>query len=175
MFFHDLETERLYLKNISPNDRQFIYNHFSNDDVNMYLFDSEPLTDIEGADDIISLFTIPEPKQQHRWILIKKDDNEKIGTCGFHIWDTISKNCDVGYDLNSTYWGKGYMREAIKAIILFAKNEMKIEHINACIYPDNLRSISLAEKCGFVFKGQTKDEIFRGVKYNHNILTLDLI
>ncbi|MCL2774858.1 MAG: hypothetical protein FWD71_16150 [Oscillospiraceae bacterium] len=50
MLFNELETNRLSLKNISLNDREFIYKQFSDDITNRYLFDEEPLTDIQGAD-----------------------------------------------------------------------------------------------------------------------------
>ena len=43
MLFKELETDRLILKNISPEDNEFIYTLFSNDQVNKYLFDAEPL------------------------------------------------------------------------------------------------------------------------------------
>ena len=49
MFFCDLETDRLLLKNISSEDRDFVFNHFSNKVVNRYLFDEEPLSTMEGA------------------------------------------------------------------------------------------------------------------------------
>lgn len=68
MLFKNLETERLYLKNIDISDRDFIYSQFSDDIVNRYLFDAEPLTDIEGADEIIAFYIQPEPRFQHRWI-----------------------------------------------------------------------------------------------------------
>lgn len=51
MFFCNLETERLILKNIAQEDRNFIFSQFSDDVVNKYLFDAEPLTDIIGADE----------------------------------------------------------------------------------------------------------------------------
>jgi len=38
MFFKELETEKLFLKNISSEDRNFISTVFSNDDVNKYLY-----------------------------------------------------------------------------------------------------------------------------------------
>ena len=70
MFFRELETDRLFLKNISPVDRDFIFTVFSNDDVNRYLYDAEPLTDpltdISGADDIINFYLEPEPRNQYR-------------------------------------------------------------------------------------------------------------
>lgn len=173
MFFKELETDRLYLKNISMDDREFVFEQFSNSEVNRYLFDAEPVADIQDADDIIDFYKQPEPRTHHRWILIRKSDGIKMGTCGFHCWNKLTGSCDIGYDLLPEFWGKGYMIEALKSICEFALSDMSIKHINACIYIDNDRSMHIAEKLGFVFNGQMKDEIFRGIKYPHKILTLD--
>lgn len=173
MFFKELETDRLFLKNISVHDREFIFEQFSNNKVNQYLFDAEPLTDILGANEIIDFYIQPEPRAQHRWILVRKSDNTKIGTCGFHCWDESNGCCDIGYDLYPDYWGKGYMMEALKAICEFARTDMKVRRINACISIDNKKSMKLAEKLGFTFNGQLKDEIFHGKAYPHKILILD--
>jgi ubiquinone/menaquinone biosynthesis C-methylase UbiE len=78
----------------------------------------------------------------------------------------------VGFDLAPEYWGNGYMNEVMKTIITFAKDIMKVVKINACVYPENDNSIKLLEKHGFVFNGQMKDEVFRGVKYPHKIYVL---
>jgi ribosomal-protein-alanine N-acetyltransferase len=157
------------LKNISSDDRDFIFSVFSNDTVNRYLFDEEPLTDIQGADEIINFYTQPEPRIQHRWVIVRKTDNCKLGTCGFHAWDKSNGYCEVGYDLLPDYWGNGYMSEAMGKILEFATLEMKVKNISACIYIDNDNSIKLAEKFGFVFNGQMKDCDFRGQKYPHKI------
>ncbi len=63
MLFKELETERLFLKNISTCDRDFILEQFSNNEVNRYLFDAEPLTDVFGADDITDFYI--QPEQEH--------------------------------------------------------------------------------------------------------------
>jgi ribosomal-protein-alanine N-acetyltransferase len=173
MLFKELETNRLFLKNISSEDRDFILAQFSNDEVTRYLYDAEPLTDTQGADEIINFYIQAEPRGQHRWILTRKEDGVKLGTCGFHCWDKSNGVCEIGYDLFPDFFGKGYMVEAMEAIITFARNEMKIKHINACIYPENDKSVNLAERLGFVFTGQTKDEIFREKAYPHKIFTLD--
>lgn len=173
MFFHKLETERLFLKNISAADRIFIYQQFTNISVNRYLFDAEPLADIKGADEIIEYYTQPEPRLQHRWILVRKTNGAKLGTCGFHCWNKSENCCDIGYDLFPDYWGNGYMNEALQKILEFARVEMKIKMIYACVHPDNHASVRLAEKNGFVFHGQMKDEVFRGERYPHKIFTLD--
>jgi len=49
MYFNEIETERLHLKNIGTNDREFIFSMFSDDVVNKYLFDAEPLADLPEA------------------------------------------------------------------------------------------------------------------------------
>jgi ribosomal-protein-alanine N-acetyltransferase len=167
MFFKKLETDKLYLKNISSDHRDFIFTVFSNDTINRYLFDEEPLTDIQGADEIINFYTQPEPRMQHRWIIVRKTDNSKLSACGFHAWDKSKGYCEVGYDLLPDYWGNGYMSEVMEKILEFATLDMKVKNISVCIYTDNDNdnSIKLAEKFGFVFKGQMKDYGFRGQKY----------
>jgi len=173
VFFKELETDGLFLRNISSEDREFIFAVFTNDKVNQYLFDTEPFTDIQGADEIIDFYLQAEPREWHRWVIVRKSDGVKLGTCGFHCWDRSKGCCDVGYDLYPDFWGRGYMSEAMQAIIAFARDDMKVNYINACIYNDNDNSIRLAEKHGFTYKGQIKDEIFRGERYPHKIFTLD--
>jgi len=173
MFFIEIETERLILKNISYEDRDFILNQFSNDRINQYLFDAEQLNSLAEADELISFYVQPEPRLQHRWILNLKSNHEKIGTCGFHCWDK-NKNCvDVGYDLQEEYWGQGLMSEALNAILNFAQNEMMVKQVYAHIFVDNLASIRLVEKFGFAFSGETEICLFRNKQYLHNIYTLD--
>ncbi len=169
--FTDLETDRLYLKSISTDDRDFIFRQFSDEQVNRYLFDAEPLTEITGADEIIDFYLEPEPRSQHRWIIVQKSDGTKVGTCGYHCWDRKEGTVDVGYDLNACFWGKGYMGEAMKEIITFAAAKMAVKEINASIYVENHASIRLAEKLGFVQSG-TCYELFRGEKYLHNRYSL---
>lgn len=171
MLFNNIETERLILKNIAIDDRNFIFSQFSDDVVNRYLFDAEPVTDIQGADEIIEFYIQPEPRLQNRWIIVKKADGTKLGTCGFHCWNKTDGKVEVGYDLKEEFWGNGYMQEAMKAIITFAIDEMHIKEISACIYIDNQRSIRLVENLGFVLSGSSY-ELFRNREYLHNIYSL---
>ena len=173
MLFKDIETKRLLLKNIGVDDREFIYSQFSDEAVTRYLFDEEPLIDIQGADEIIKFYLKPEPRLQHRWIIVRKSDGMKMGTCGYHCWNRAKCRVEVGYDLKEEFWGNGYMEEAMKEIIKFAIDEMDLEEIVACIYFDNHRSIRLAEKLGFVLSGSS-NELFRDKEYLHNIYSLKL-
>ncbi len=167
--FTELETERLYLKNISRDDREFILAQFSDDEVNEYLFDADPMTDISEADSLITFYTVPEPRDRHRWILVLKNGGEKIGTCGFHYWDRKNKKIDIGYDLQQKYRRSGYMTEAVGEILNFIARTTDIECVNAHIYIGNRASMALADKLGFRFYGETETLLFRGNEYFHRI------
>jgi [ribosomal protein S5]-alanine N-acetyltransferase len=173
MFFKDLETDRLILKSISSEDRDLILEQFSDDTINHYLFDSEPLSNLEEADEIIDFYIQPEPRAQHRWIIILKSNDSKIGTCGFHCWDKTNSSVDIGYDLQKEYWGQGIMTEALQEILSFALHNMGVTRIDAHIYVDNQKSVAIAQKLGLKWNGNTEMCVFRGKEYPHHIFSLD--
>ena len=173
MLFRDLDTRRLRLKNIAEDDRDFLLSHFSDRAVHRFLFAREPLSSLRDAEEIIRFYLQPEPRGQHRWILIRKEDGAKIGTCGFHCWHPAEARCEMGYDLRQEARGKGYMAEALRGILLFARDEMMVRQLDACIYPENEGSVRLAEGLGFVFSGKTTTELSSGEAYEHRIYTLN--
>lgn len=85
--FIDLETERLILKCIGYDDVEFFYKQFSTNEVNQYLFDSDPIDSVGEAQKWIGFYLEGEPRNHHRWIITRKENGEKIGTCGFHCWN----------------------------------------------------------------------------------------
>jgi ribosomal-protein-alanine N-acetyltransferase len=172
MLFKELETDRLILKNISEEDNKFILSQFSDDDVNKYLYDAKPMIDISEANELIEFYMQPEPRGQHRWILVRKSDGAKMGTCGFHCMDTIHKKIDMGYDLKKEFWGNGYMQEAVKSSIDFISQNFDIHQIDAHIYCENEKSIMLVKKLGFLFYGQSEMCVFREQEYLHHIYTM---
>lgn len=171
--FIDLETERLILKCIGYDDAEFFYKQFSTDEVNQYLFDAEPCSSMEEAQRWIGFFLEREPRNHHRWIIIRKENGEKIGTCGFHCWNRETGDIQIGYDLQPTYWRKGYMSEALTSIMKFAVEEMKVKKIVAHISVDNIASIRTSEKMGFVKTEDQYYEEFHGQKHLHDIYFYD--
>jgi ribosomal-protein-alanine N-acetyltransferase len=173
MFFKDLQTDRLLLKNIEVDDRDFIFREFSieNKDINKFLYDAEPLMNISEADEIINFYLEPEPRNHHRWIIIRKTDNTKMGTCGFHCWDKSSSKAEIGYELLKDYWGNGYIYEAISEIINFSEKIMNLKEIIANIYIENIKSINVVKKLSFELTG-TREYLFRGKDYPHKVYTL---
>lgn len=164
----NLETERLILRSLSDSDVQFIYQHFSDDDVCRYLYDSEPLTSIEEAQELIDFYTDPSQDNRNRWCIIEKTSGTSIGTCGFHRWNKVDNIAEIGYDLQGSAWGHGYMSEAMKAALDAGFAHMNLNRIEAFTYVENERSVKLLERLGFMTEGVVRDKhLFRGTYYDH--------
>ncbi|HZW48662.1 MAG TPA: GNAT family N-acetyltransferase [Bacillota bacterium] len=174
MHFANRNTDRLYLRNISPTDRDFILSEFSDQEVNQYLYDAEPFVTLKDADELIDFYLKQEDPKWNRWIMIRKEDEAKIGTIGFHCWYQKTGSVEVGYDMPKIYWGKGYAFEALQEVIRFAKEEMKVSEIQACIALENKRSISLILRSGFQDSGETRSLHFHDADHLHAIYKLRL-
>lgn len=59
----------------------------------------------------------------------------------------------VGYWLASAARGEGFMTEAVRAIVRWAREEQGIEWLRLTTHPDNRASQAVAERAGFVRVG----------------------
>ncbi|MDD3244117.1 MAG: GNAT family N-acetyltransferase [Eubacteriales bacterium] len=174
MQFIDLETDTLYLRNISPQEREFVFEEFTDEKINQYLFDADPMKDIAEADELIEFYTCPEPKNQNRWVLVRKSDGEKLGTCGFHAWNRAERQIETGYELKETFRSQGYMQEAMTRILDFASRIPEIRTVDAHICEGNASSLRLAARLGFSDTGKTVNYSFHAAEYLHKIFRKQL-
>lgn len=59
----------------------------------------------------------------------------------------------IGYELAREYWGKGYMPEALCAMIEWAFEKKKLDVLAIGHFTGNDRSRRVIEKCGFQYEG----------------------
>ncbi len=156
-----LETERLILRQMTLDDTQAIYKHFSDDDVTRYM-DIASLKSTKEAEEIIQYYLDRVDKQEcYRWAIIRKSDKSFLGTCGFNSWiKHRGSRSEIGYDLSKEYWGQGYMSEALKVLIQYGFEKMELNRIEALVLLDATRSVNVLTKLGF-----TKEGILRQYGY----------
>lgn len=85
------------------------------------------------------------------WLLELKDEQTRVGMCGIIKRDGLDLP-DLGYALLPTYQGKGYVTEAATAVLKYTKEVLQIPQILAITNLDNLPSIKVLEKQGFIFE-----------------------
>lgn len=152
--FATLETERLVLKSMSIEFKEGVYRLFSDDDVTRYM-DMESIKTMDEAVEIIEFMSnLAERKLAHRWVILWKETNEVIGTCGFNNWERHrGSRSEIGYDLAKEFWGKGIMKEALTCMLTFGFQEMNLRRIEALVLGGAKQSMRVLEKLGFVQEG----------------------
>ena len=148
-----LETERLILRQISPLDERDFYEYASDPAVSQYLLWS-PHPNIEYTRRYLSyLETRYAVGDFFDWAIVLKENGKMIGTVGFTRFRYEDDCGEVGYVLNSAFWGRGYALEALRAVLLFGFGTLGLARIEAKFIEDNVRSLRVMEKAGMRLEG----------------------
>lgn len=145
-----LETERMILRPWKIEDLEDFYEYAKNQNVGPNA-GWEPHKDKEVSLKILQAFI---QKDEVRAI-VYKENGKVIGSIGIHN-DKKREGTGakmIGYVLSETYWGKGLMPEAVKAVVTYLFEEENINVISIYHYPFNTRSKKVIEKCGFKYEG----------------------
>lgn len=147
-----LETDRLILRPFREDDVTDVFEGWESDpDVARYMFWTSH-NDIEKTREWLA-FEIGQIEKQdrYRFAIVLKDTNTLIGTALVYYEEEVE--CwEIGYNLGKKYWGKGYTTEAMKRVIGFAAEELKITQIVGRYAKENPASGNVMSKLGFKYE-----------------------
>ncbi|SDQ57207.1 GNAT family N-acetyltransferase [Virgibacillus salinus] len=168
-----LETERLVLREISKDDAEGIFACFSNGNVTRH-YGQETLKNIEQAEAFVDFFAKSyKEKRGIRWGIEIKGTQGIIGTIGFNAWSPKHKRAEIGYEVHSKQWRKGYTFEAISKVIEYGFGEFGLTRIGAVVFIDNEASNKLLTKLGFLKEGVLRDYMYQnGEAYDTYVYSL---
>lgn len=171
--FPTLETSRLVLREAELRDVPYVLRNHSDNSVMRFLGTKKLTSMVEAEDLIKDAKDSFVQKEGIRWVITLKDEDSYIGSIGF--WRLDGKGeAEVGYELAPPYWGKGIMKEALRSVIEFGFEKLKLHTIMANVAPDNKRSSKLLEKLGFNYEGDSHGPFGEGGAHIKTILyTMD--
>jgi len=160
-----LETERLILRELSPEDADDVLEYASVPDVTTFLVwyphqvKQDSIDFINFAkDQLVNNLTII-------WGIEIKENKKLIGTIDLRNTQLINNCGEIGYVISNKYWNNGIMTEAVKRVIMFGFNEMKLNRIEAYCEVENIGSARVMEKAGMQFEGVLREKIYIKNKY----------
>lgn len=112
--------------------------------------------------------------QSLRLSIVEKFDPAEtiVGQCSLrNIIRGAFDACYLGYSLHHRVVGKGFMAEALTAVIAYAFNDMGLHRIMANYMPANERSARVLRRLGFVVEGYARDYLFLAGKWQDHIMT----
>jgi [ribosomal protein S5]-alanine N-acetyltransferase len=149
---------RLTLRPLAIHDEQEIFTLRSDHEVNKYLNRKRAKT-IEDARFFINMINENIHKNDSvYWAITLSDNDLLIGTICLFGFSEEGGKCEIGYELLTNFWGQGIMSEALKKVIDYAFNTIKVQKLEAIFHRDNLNSIKLLKKFSFKDSKNQADE-----------------
>ena len=149
--FPELTTERLVLRGVTVADADWYLRHFSRPEIVLGQ-GYPPPADRAAAEAELRTFVLDlfGARNGFRWGIATRDDPSLIGSAGLYKWvDAPLRQAELGYDLEPAAWGRGFMREALEAILDFAFGPMRLERVEAFVLTSNERSQRVLDRLGF--------------------------
>ena len=84
------------------------------------------------------------------YLVTLKSGNAPIGMCGLLKRESL-QDVDIGFAFLPEFWNKGYALEAAAAVMIYAKDVLKLPRIVAITNKDNHASAKLLNKIGLRF------------------------
>jgi len=151
-----LETKRLYLREFSLDDVDFVLELVNTPSWIQYIGDRNIRTPGVAEEYIRENLRKSYTKNGFGlWLMELKETKTPIGMCGLVNRDSL-EDIDIGFALLPAYGRKGYTYEAAKATLQYAKEELQISKIVAITDQNNMASIGLLNKIGLQFEKKLK-------------------
>lgn len=171
--FENLETERLLLRRIDENDVEEVIALRGNPETMKYI--PRPL--VKTKEDALGHIRMIEEKIVNNtginWGMTIKGNPKIIGIIGHYRIQPENHRSEIGYMMLPECNGKGYMSEAIKAVLAYGFEQMDLHSIEAVIDPDNTASEKVLQKLNFVKEAHIiENELWEGKYWDTVIYSL---
>lgn len=171
--FPVLETPRLALDRITDQDLETIFVLRSDSQVLAYI-NKTPATSMAEAQQFLQIIDDALVSNAGiTWGIFLKGTQQLIGTIA--LWRIVPQHmyAEIGYSLVPAYFRKGIMQEAIKEVIIYGFEVMKLHRIEANINPANEASRALLLRNGFIQEAFIKENYyFDGLFYDTAMFSL---
>jgi RimJ/RimL family protein N-acetyltransferase len=147
-----LETERLVLRRLTPDDGRFIL-ELLNDPAWLRFIGDKGVKTLDDARNYI----VNGPMDMYARLgfglygVERKPNPAPIGICGLIKRDGL-EDVDIGFAFLSGFRAKGYALEAAAAVMEHARNAFGLRRLVAITSPENEASIRLLGKLGLRFE-----------------------
>lgn len=155
-----LETERLLLRPVNPNDLTDIHEIVSDPAV----AETAGFSLCENTEDSVKRM-LEYMDDNETLAVVLKATGKMVGTISLQKrnWSMYPispdlKGREFGFDLNRNYWGRGLMPEAVRAVRDYCFQVLDYDFLTAGYFLGNEKSRRAIEKCDFAFLFEAEHE-----------------
>jgi ribosomal-protein-alanine N-acetyltransferase len=180
-----IESARLVLRRIAPNDLPFFTRIHSVAEVVRYTGHGRPRSAEETQAWLQATLASYEELGLGQLAVLRKADGALLGRCGLSdlvieanpVANTLARawfsraqapaelaviqERELGYTFDAIYWGHGYATEAAQCVFEYSRSVLKLDRVISVIDVDNVRSQRVAQRCGLRRQGGPIDVLGR--------------
>ena len=161
----DIPTEfssgRLLFRPYRPTEGSMYFEMLRANWDHLYEFMPQNLMDVESAQDTEEVFRWHQTEWNSRHLFIfgvwEKETRTYVGESYLANADWHVPRIEVGYFIVKGKTRKGFATEAARATVRFAFDHLGVVRVELQCTADNVGSIRVAEKCGFVYEGRFRE------------------
>lgn len=158
--FPTIITERLMLRAISLEDVKEIFELRCNKEVMRYIDRPRAQSSEDALQYIQKNIDLLQNNEGISWAISLKETPTLIGTIGFWRIDKDHHRAEIGYMLHPDQHQKGYMQEAITAVLEYGFSVMRLHSVEANVNPANEASKKLLQKNKFVQEAYFRENFY---------------
>ena len=143
-----LETQRLILRDWRPEEAEEMFSFYSDPSI-WPRAGGHTFSSVGECAYCIQAYS----EAQEVWAIVLKETKKPIGSIFLEDIGRYPAYREMEFVLSGAWHNCGYMTEAVERVLQFAFEELKVEIVAVCHYPDNVQSKRVIEKCGFTYEG----------------------
>ena len=160
---HILDTERCRVREITLGDVDRLYEIYEDPQITEYMEDL-----YEKREDEIE-YTKEYIRCHYgfydfgMWIVEEKESGKIIGRAGFDMRQGFD-DPELGFMICREYQNKGYATEVCRELLSYGKQQLGFEKVGAFTALENIASVRLLMKLGFLYQGEEEINSVKGDK-----------
>lgn len=165
MYYKKITGKRVYLSPMCIDDVQKYVK---------WMNDFKVTDGINGSQNLVTLESEKEWIEKNnkdgnfQFAIVKQENNELIGNCGFNELDTVNGKATIGIFIGEEEnRSKGYGAEALELLISYGFDYLNLNNIMLAVYSFNERAIACYKKIGFKEIGRRREAYIRkNIRYD---------
>ena len=162
--FEELNTDRLRLRKLRRTDAEDFFRFAGSASVTKFMLWNPHADLAESVASIEKSLVRYEAGRYYRWAISLQENDLLIGIIDLLGFNEARNTCSFAYMLAEDHWGSGFGTEALKAVLDFAFQELKVSAVEADHFAENAASGAVMRKvgmhcCGTVPEKYEKDGI----------------
>jgi len=145
-----IETDRLRLRPLGPDDVDRLHRLLTGAGVRKYLLDDEVIPRERAVAFVEISMASFEADGYGLWGVLPKDSDALIGFCGFWRFHEPPR-LELLYGLGEDHWHQGFATEVATKMIRYGFDTLSFERVEASTDAPNAASVAVMERAGMTF------------------------